>query len=174
MLVKFSLLCSFWLFFAFSGAYGQNASAVQKFFKQSEIQKTLKAKGQTVSPSQPLVKVHFYWTSWCEFCDDAYRSLVSLDEDERIKGKIQMSGYCLDESINDKVREKLKIMNRIDQYLLPANVIKEHQELARLPAFVVEDVKTGRLEAYTGFNNERFLYLKKNVLRILKSEPSDE
>jgi len=157
-----------------STASGQNISTVQKFLNESNQNRTLKVKGSLPAASNPQTRIHFYWTSWCEYCEQAYNSLLSLDKAPGLEGKVQILGYCLDEAINDKVKIKFQEMKEIDHYLLSSGLLKKNPELARLPAFIVEDIKTKRLEAYTGFTNERFHYLKKKIQRSHRSEQLNE
>jgi thiol-disulfide isomerase/thioredoxin len=147
---------------------------LQLYLNEINLQKkTLAPLPSPKSDKDPQIVIHFLWTSWCEYCDKAYTSLMEFKKTPEIQGKVQFIGYCLDENISQAVKIKLKEMAVIEHFHAPYAKIKSPEEMNRLPAIMVENKKTGEVSAYTGFTNERFHYMEKSVLRELSASSGD-
>lgn len=119
------------------------------------------------------VTIYFFWASWCEYCEEGYGALVQM-QNQLAGQSIAFKAINLDQTFSDAVTEKAKKMQKLGQYAAPAGVIKAYPTFQRLPIFIAEDTKTGRLVANTGFSTERFYYFTKNVKRMLNNGVSDE
>lgn len=159
-------------------AYAVNDPAVEKFLtevkqKKQSLYSSEKAK-QLEPATTPEVVVHFFWASWCEYCDKAHTQLVQIRSDKRVQGKIQVIGYSLDDELKPAVNNKLKEMPDLNHFYVSRKKLTMPKEISRLPLTIVENTKTKELEIFTGFTRERFHYLKKHVLRTLSEQAGDE
>lgn len=121
----------------------------------------------------PEVIIHFFWASWCEYCDKAHVELTQIRDDKRIQGKIQIVGYSLDDTLTPAVNAKLKEMPDLNHFYVSRKKLSMPKEISRLPLSIVEDMKSKDIEVFTGFTRERFRYMKKHILRVLSEQSGD-
>jgi thiol-disulfide isomerase/thioredoxin len=123
--------------------------------------------------NQPQVTVYFFWASWCEYCEEGYRALVGMQEKLQDKS-IGFQACNFDAHLNEGVLKKAKTMTQLNHYMASAKLVNDYPEFKRLPIFIAEDNKTGKIVASTGYSSERFYYFTKNVNRMLNGGVSDE
>lgn len=154
-----------------AGPFTQRAQAApQNSSVSSFLQDVVKKKQGALnsrSPKEAPIKIHFFWASWCEYCERAYLALEDLKADYRANQKIEVIGYCFDEKVTPDVQQKLNAMVNMVHYRLNKKDITMPAELSRLPLMIVENGLNHKFDVYSGFSNERFHYLKKSVLRSI-------
>ena len=117
-----------------------------------------------------VLTIHFVWATWCELCELTYASLVELQSEPAMRGKLKILGYSVDEEMNSKVAQKAKAMGSMPQFFVPLQKKEIPPALLRLPILIIEDsLKKGDLDIYSGFTQERFSYMKKSLVRRMQS-----
>lgn len=116
--------------------------------------------------SIPLVKLYFMWTSGCDYCEDSYRSLLNLSNTQS-KNSFKILSICLDEEETPLYKQKIKEMSAFPTLRIKKSDLNPPSAMQKWPLFIVEDTKLEELDIYSGFSNERLLYVKNQVERIM-------
>lgn len=120
------------------------------------------------------VRLHFFWSSWCDYCSEAYEALDQLQKDPSLSGKFDIAGYCLDDEITKDAKKKIDQMPHLVHYKLDRAALTFPPGLSRFPLVILEDTKSKKLDAYTGFSKERYHYIKRAIQRSLHAGNDDD
>ncbi|HEX7672812.1 MAG TPA: hypothetical protein VF412_01505 [Bdellovibrio sp.] len=121
-----------------------------------------------------VIKIHFFWASWCEYCEEAYSALDKIQSDPALKGKIEVRGYCLDENITKSVQAKISEMPHVVHYQVSRKSLHFPEGLERFPLAILEDSKSSKMDVFTGFSKERYHYLKRSIQKLIQTGVGDD
>ncbi len=140
----------------------------------SDLKESSSQKNRKILIDGDKIKIYFFWASWCEYCDAAYKALAQLKSEMVSQTSLEFIGINLDDEINKSVIDKVEKMNLLPHFYFQDKKIIFPPELQKFPIFILESAGTKKIEVYNGFSVERFYYLKKALRKLLRMNGGNE